>query len=400
MIGRNGLLATMVLASLAVPAAPAIAATPIVIGHRGASAYRPEHTLAAYALAIDQGADFVEPDLVATKDGVLVARHENYIGGDSSSFAGADSTDVASRPEFAGRKTSKLIDGVLLTGWFTEDFTLAELKTLRANERIPGNRPGNTAYNGLFEVPTLQEVIDLVKAKEAETGRRIGIYPETKHPSYFDSIGLSLEEPLVATLVANGYTGPDDLVFVQSFEVANLIELNSVTDVNLVQLFGSSGRPYDFVLSGDPRTYSDLATAAGLLGIALYADGVGPDKGRIIPRNADGTLGTPTTLVADAHLADLLVHPYTFRPENPFLPTDLRIGSAIDQYGNDGAELAAFFATGIDGLFADAPDRAYAARTEYLATVPEPASWAMLIGGFGMVGVALRKGRRTARVAS
>lgn len=403
MILRNLLAATAMTLTIGVsglaPLAPALAATPIVIGHRGASAYRPEHTLAAYERAIDLGADYVEPDLVSTRDGILVARHESYIGGDSSGFAGADSTNVASKAEFADRKTTKVIDGFTLTGWFTEDFTLAELKTLRANERIPGNRPANVAFNGQFEVPTFQEVIDLVKAKEIETGRSIGIYPETKHPSYFDSIGLSLEEPLVATLAANGYTGPDDLVFVQSFEVANLIELNNLIDVNIVQLFGGSGRPWDFVVSGDPRTYTDLSTPTGLAGIAAYANGIGPDKGRIIPRNPDGTLGIPTSLVDDAHAVDLLVHPYTFRPENPFLPSDLRIGTGIDQYGNDEAEFVAFFATGIDGVFADAPDRAFAGRAAFLASVPEPASWALLVGGFGLVGGALRRTRQRRVVA-
>ncbi len=246
------LLAAPMLLGLTAIDAAGPARTPTVYGHRGASAYRPEHTLASYELAIDQGADYVEPDLVSTKDGILVARHENEIGG---------TTDVASPSRIRLPRTTKTIDGYRVTGWFTEDFTLAELKTLRAEERIPGTRPGSARYDGQFEVPTLQEVIDLVKRKEAETGRAIGIIPETKHPSYFDRVGLSLEEPLVATLKANGYDGADARVLIQSFEVANLIELNQMTDVRLVQLMTSRGaRPYDFVLAGDRRTYGDLLT--------------------------------------------------------------------------------------------------------------------------------------------
>ncbi len=218
---------------------------PIVIGHRGASGYRPEHTLASYSLAIDLGADFIEPDLVSTKDHVLVARHENDITG---------TTDVASHPEFASRMTTKVIDGVSHTGWFTEDFTLAELRTLRAKERLPELRPTNTAFDGLYQIPTFQEVVDLAKR------RHVGVYPETKHPTYFDSIGLSLEEPLLATLQANGYHGRHAPVFIQSFEVGNLKELREKTDLPLVQLIDETGKPYDFVVSGDPRTYKDLTT--------------------------------------------------------------------------------------------------------------------------------------------
>jgi glycerophosphoryl diester phosphodiesterase len=233
---------------------------PIVIGHRGASAYRPEHTLASYELAIKMGADYIEPDLVSTSDGVLVARHENDISG---------TTDVASHPEFASRRTTKVIDGTPITGWFTEDFTLAELKTLRAKERLPQLRPDNVALDGLYQIPTFQEVIDLAKRNG------VGIYPETKHPTYFDSIGKSLEEPFVATLNASGYTRPNSPVFIQSFETANLRQLNQMTSVPLVQLLDELGRPYDFVVSGDPRTYKDLAKPAGLRFISGYADGVG-----------------------------------------------------------------------------------------------------------------------------
>jgi glycerophosphoryl diester phosphodiesterase len=333
---------------------------PLVIGHRGASGYRPEHTLGAYQLAIDLGADYVEPDLVSTSDGVLVARHENEIGG---------TTDVAAHPEFADRRTTKVIDGTSITGWFTEDFTLAELKTLRAVERIPAIRPGNTNFDGEFEVPTLQEVLDLVA--EANSARapedRIGVYPETKHPSYFDGIGLSLEEPLVATLRANGYTRPTDPVFIQSFEVSNLQDLNRMTRLSIVQLINGSGRPFDFTLAGDPRTYADMATPAGLREIASYADGVGPTKTLVIPVAADGNLGTPTTLVRDAHRAGLTVHIWTMRNENSFVPPALRTSTDPSQRGQVEAEYAAYWATGIDGLFSDNPDTAVATRTAFLA---------------------------------
>src|SRR3954453_10990993 len=206
------------------------AARPIVIGHRGAPAYRPEHTLASYELAIEMGADYIEPDLVSTKDHQLVVRHENDI---------TETTDVAQHPEFAARRTTKVIDGVSHTGWFTEDFTLAELRTLRAVERVPATRPANTAFNGLFEIPTFQEVIDLARREH------VGIYPETKHPTYFDSIGLSLEEPLVAALERNGLDRRDAPVFVQSFEVGNLRELDRETKVPLVQLIDATGAPFD-----------------------------------------------------------------------------------------------------------------------------------------------------------
>jgi glycerophosphoryl diester phosphodiesterase len=327
-------------------------AEPLVIAHRGASAYRPEHTLSAYRLAIGMGADYIEPDLVSTKDGVLVARHENEISG---------TTDVASRTEFANRRTTKTIDGRPVTGWFTEDFTLAELKTLRARERLPELRPANTAFDGLFEIPTLQEVIDLAKREG------VGIYPETKHPTYFDSIGLSLEEPLIATLRANRWDKRSSPVFIQSFEVSNLQELNRRIAVPLVQLTSASGQPYDFTAKGDPRTYADITTASGLRGVARYADGLGPDKAQIVPRDAQNRLTQPTTLVRDAHRAGLVVHPYTFRPENNFLPEDFREGDpASPEYlrarGDQPAELALFYRLGVDGVFADNADTAVAVR--------------------------------------
>jgi glycerophosphoryl diester phosphodiesterase len=344
--------------ALAVPAAEArrpvgsVRGEPIVIAHRGASAYRPEHTLAAYRLAIDMGADFIEPDLVSTKDRVLVDRHENEISA---------TTDVATRPEFANRRKTKVVDGVSLTGWFTEDFTLAELKTLRAIERIPLLRPANTAFNGLYQVPTLQEVIDLAKREG------VGIYPETKHPTYFDSIGLSLEEPLVRTLRANGLDRPNADVFVQSFEVSNLQALSRQIKVPLVQLTSATGRPYDFTAKGDPRTYADLTTPSGLRGIARYADGLGPDKSQIVPRDAQNRLLAPTSLIQDAHRAGLQVHPYTFRPENEFLAADFRVGDPsspefLRARGDEAAELALYYRLGVDGLFTDNSDTAVAVR--------------------------------------
>jgi glycerophosphoryl diester phosphodiesterase len=327
---------------------------PIVIAHRGASGDRPEHTLAGYEHAIDLGADYIEPDLVSTKDGILVARHENEIGG---------TTDVASHPEFAALRKTKTIDGVPITGWFTEDFTLAELKTLRAKERLPALRPANTAFDGLYEVPTFQEVIDLAKREH------VGIYPETKHPTYFDSIGLSLEEPLVATLKRNGWNGKGAPVFVQSFEVANLKQLNRMTNVPLVQLLDGVGRPYDFTAAGDTRTYADLATPAGLHEIASYADGIGANKGLIVPRDAANRLGQPTSLIRDAHRADLIVHAWTFRKENEFLAADHRQGNPVSPFyraavGDLAGELELFFGLGLDGVFSDNSDVAVAARDE------------------------------------
>ncbi|MHC5738819.1 glycerophosphodiester phosphodiesterase [Nostoc sp.] len=318
-------------------------ASPIIIAHRGASGYRPEHTLAAYELAIALGADYIEPDLVSTKDGVLIARHENEI---------SETTDVASHPEFAHRQTSKIIDGESKTGWFTEDFTLRELKTLRAKERIPQLRSQNTAYDGLLEIPTLQEIIDLAKGKSAEINRAIGIYPETKHPTYFQSIGLALEAPLLATLTANSYQGANAPVFIQSFEVSNLQDLSTKTDLPLVQLLNNSGKPNDFVVNGCERTYTDLVTASGLREIAKYAQAVGIHKNLLVPRDSNGKLQSPTSLVTDAHAAGLLIHVWTFRNEDCFLPLDFQ--------GNPQGEYELFFSLGVDGVFSDYPDTAFA----------------------------------------
>ena len=326
----------------------------LVVGHRGASGYRPEHTLASYELAARMGADVIEADVVSTADGVLVSRHENEISG---------TTDVAEHPEFAGRRTTKTVDGVALTGWFTEDFTLAELRTLRAVERLPEVREENTLYDGLYQVPTLDEVLELRKRLSRELDREIGVYIETKHPTYFDAAGLSLEEPLLADLRQARMDRRSSPVFLQSFETTNLRELHDLrVRVPLVQLLSASGAPADLVAAGDPRTYADLSSAAGLAEVAEYADGVGPEKNQVIPRNADGSLGQPSSFVRDAHRVDLIVHPYTFRNENTFLPTDLREGAAPDDYGRALEEQLRFWEAGVDGLFTDNPDTGVESR--------------------------------------
>ncbi|WP_203748785.1 esterase-like activity of phytase family protein [Cellulomonas chitinilytica] len=322
-----------------------------VIGHRGASGYRPEHTLASYETAILQCADYIEPDLVSTKDGVLVARHENEISG---------TTDVADHPEFAARKATKVVDGHSVTGWFTEDFTLAELKTLRAKERLPAVRPANTAFDGLYEIPTFDEVLDLARHSTTCDGQPVGVYPETKHPTYFDSVGLSLEEPLLAQLRANGLDDRRSPVIIQSFETGNLRQLDRLTRVRLVQLVDCSGAPYDLVAAGDPRTYRDLVTRAGLAQVAGYADGVGLCKDLMIPRNADATLSTPTPVIRDAHRVGLEVHGWTFRRENQFLPADFRSSTDPNAVGDLAGEIRVFVRAGMDGLFSDNPDVAAA----------------------------------------
>ena len=335
---------------------------PLVFGHRGASGYRPEHTLASYELAIRLGADVIEPDLVTTSDGVLVARHEPEISA---------TTDVAGHPEFASRRTTKSVDGTPTTGWFTEDFTLAELRTLRAKERIPQIRPRNTLYDGRYQVPTFQEVVDLAQRESRRYGRQIGLAPETKHPTYFRAQGKPLEPALVRTLIRSGLNRPGSKVYVQSFEVSNLVALRQVLRVNLVQLTSATGAPYDFVATGDPRTYADLITPAGLQQVARYADVLGPEKGQIVPRDATGALLTPTTLVRDAHQARLDVVPYTFRNENTFLPLDFRRGTDPTAYGDAFAEYELFFSLGVDGLFSDNPDTAREARDDFVQAAAE-----------------------------
>jgi glycerophosphoryl diester phosphodiesterase len=338
---------------------------PIVIGHRGASGYLPEHTLAAYRLAIEQGADFIEPDLVSTRDGVLIARHEVNI---------TETTDVADHPEFADRYKTQAIGGQEARGWFADDFTLVEIKTLRARQRLPFRSP---QYNGRFEIPTLQEAIDLAKRESQRTGRTIGIYPEIKHPTYHESIGLPLEANLVQVLSRNGLDGKHAPVIIQSFEVSNLKKLRKLTKVRLVQLIDAvdvaadgrviPGRPYDFVVNGDPRTYADLIMEEGLAEIKTYADGVGPWKRYIVSvvgaddvngdgvvNDADKSLMAPTRLVQDAHAAGLFVHAWTFRNEDRYLASDYR--------GDPVAEYLQFYCLGVDGLFSEFPDTAVTGR--------------------------------------
>tara|TARA_B100000378_G_scaffold30581_1_gene22974 strand:- start:1468 stop:2508 length:1041 start_codon:yes stop_codon:yes gene_type:complete len=338
-LARIGLFLLMSLLPLSV-----VQAEPLLIAHRGASGERPEHTLAAYERAIDQGADFIEPDLVLTKDGVLVARHENEIGG---------TTDVADHPEFADRKTTKVIDGVEMAGWFTEDFTLAELRTLRARERLPDLRPANKRFDTLYQIPTFEEILKLVRAKEAESRRRIGLYPETKHPSYFAGIGLAHQAPLLDLLNRYGYMTEADPVFIQSFEVGNLKALRAATRLRLIQLVDAEGGPADL-----PGTrYDDLLTVQGLADIATYADGIGPSAALVIaPEGA-------TALVGRAHDAGLQVHVWTLRMENPFLPAQYQRGDDPEGRGDFAGYVRAMVRAGVDGLFSDFPAQARAAMT-------------------------------------
>ena len=351
--------------------------TPLVIGHRGASGYRPDHTLESYKLAIDMGADFIEPDLVATKDGVLVARHEPNITG---------TTDVATRPEFASRKTTKNVDGVNEEGWFVSDFTLAELKTLRAVQPLSDR---DQSYNGKFQIPTFEEVLDLAKAEGTKAGRTVGVYPETKHPTYHAKLGLPLEDRLLAVLAKYGYTTKASPVIVQSFEVSNLKYLRSKTQIRLVQLVDADDvkadgsmslvapydKPYDFAVAGDKRTFASLLTPDGLKEVKTYADGIGPWKPYLIPSkqvdanndgkaddlNGDGKIDErdrvmmpATAVVPNAHAAGLFVHAYTFRSEAKRLASDFK--------GDPKAEYKLFYALGVDGVFSDFPDTAKAAR--------------------------------------
>ncbi|WP_344233155.1 glycerophosphodiester phosphodiesterase [Kribbella hippodromi] len=311
----------------------------LVIAHRGASGYRPEHTSAAYRLAAVQGADYLEPDLVATLDGVLVCRHENEI---------SSTTDVADHPVFADRKITKIVDGTAVTGWFVEDFTYAELRTLRAKERMPALRASNTAYDGLEEVPTFDEVVALARRESARLGRPIGVIPELKHPAYFRRLGLPLEELLAERIVALGLRA--DEIMVQSFEPTSLRRLAVMARVPLVQLIDSESAPNDFLRTGDGRSYADLMAPSGLREIATYAQVLALHKDLVIPRTADGCLGEPTRLVDQAHRAGLAVQAWTFRAERRFLPTATDFAT----------EVTRFAALGLQGIFADHPDQAVA----------------------------------------
>ncbi|WP_327377363.1 glycerophosphodiester phosphodiesterase [Streptomyces sp. NBC_01216] len=329
---------------------------PTVIGHRGAPGYRPEHTLGSYQLALDLGADVIEQDLVPTRDGHLVCRHENDITG---------TTDVADHPEFASRRTTKSVDGVSLTGWFTEDFTLAELKTLRALERIPGTRQENTLYDGRWRIPSFEEVLAWAEREGRRRGRPVWLHVETKHPTYFRGLGLGTEERLARLLRRHGRHRADSAVFLQSFEPSSIQRLARLVGCpRVVLLSGPAARPWDFVVAGDPRTVADLVTPEGLRHIASYAQGIGPTLDLVIPRDAAGRLGTPTTLVSDAHAAGLILHPYTHRNENAFLPAEYRRGTDPTAYGDAFGALRTYLATGIDGIFSDNPDTALLAAAD------------------------------------
>lgn len=325
---------------------------PVVIGHRGACALRPEHTLASYAKAIVDGADYVEPDLVTTRDGVLVARHENNI---------AETTDVAAHPEFAGRRTEKTIDGQKQVGWFTEDFTFAELKTLRARERMPTVRPANAAYDGRFDIPTWAEIVDFVAAESSARSRLIGLVPELKHSTYFRGIGLPLEDRFLASIAAHDQLRRGPLI-VQSFEIANLRHLRKSLgrpgNLQLMQLtIGFPLLPADVAAKGGRVTYPEMMTPAGLADIATYADILAPDTRALIPVDPAGRLGKPTPIIADAHRAGLVVMPWTFRPENQFLPPALREGTDPNRRVPAASitEIRAYLKAGIDGFFTDDP---------------------------------------------
>jgi glycerophosphoryl diester phosphodiesterase len=332
---------SFLIAAIVVGFASAVVAKPIIIAHRGASGYLPEHTIAAYTMAIEMGADFIEPDVVSTKDGVLIVRHENEL---------SDTTDVAAK--FPDRKSKRNIDGQEVEGWFSEDFTLAEIKTLRAKERVASRNQSN---NGKYEIPTLDEVLALVTTESTKRNRMIGVYPETKHPTHFASRGLALEEPLLKALKAAGRDRAASAVFIQSFEVSNLQRLKTLTSLPLVQLLGEpNDRPFDQQVAGKPLTYANMATDDGFRAMAAYAKGVGPYKAYIIQTDTDGKASSVSDFVTRAHKAGLVVHPYTFRSDAQFL---------AKIYGGDPvAEYCAFFAQGIDGLFSDFSDTALKAR--------------------------------------
>ena len=331
------LLAVLAAFALAAPVAGQGGDDVIVIAHRGASAERPEHTLAAYERAIDQGADYIELDLVLTKDGAFVARHENEL---------SETTDVAVRPEFGDRRTTKVIDGEKVTGWFSEDFTLAEIETLRARERLPELRSANTAFDYLQNVPSLGDVIVLVRAKEEETGRRIGLYIELKHPAYFEGLGLEPAQLLLNELGVSGYTGADP-VFIQSFEVTPLVRVKSRSDFKTIQLVEAEGGPADAPAT---VTYAKMLTPEGLAQVARYADGIGAPVALLL-----GPDGTSSGLIERAHGAGLLIHAWTVRPENAFLPSSLQKPGGQAALGNMDALVARLKRAQVDGIFTDSP---------------------------------------------
>jgi glycerophosphoryl diester phosphodiesterase len=335
--------AILTAALLLLTGTPALAQnSPLVIAHRGASGLRPEHTRAAYELAIDQGADVIEPDLVMSRDGAFVVRHENEIGG---------TTDVAAHPEFADRKTTKVVDGVSTTGWFTEDFTLAELRTLRARERLPAFRPANTAFDGRDGILTFDEVVEIAHQGSARTGRTISVAPELKHPSYFAGIGLPMEDGFVVLLERLGLTGADAPILIQCFEVGPLERLSARIRAPLLQLMSVPGSPFD----RPDLTYAAMATPEGLKAIRAYAGAIGVETAMIVPRGPDGASLPATSLIQDAHAAGLKVVSWTFRAENAFLPAELRQGEGIAAHGDLPGQLRQFRDLGVDAVFTDFP---------------------------------------------
>ncbi|MGC8517404.1 MAG: glycerophosphodiester phosphodiesterase family protein [Steroidobacteraceae bacterium] len=347
---------------------------PLVIAHRGASGYLPEHTLAAYYLALQQGADAFEPDLVMTRDGVLVARHENELGG---------TTDVARHARFASRRVTKQIDGEAVTGWFSEDFTLEELKSLRARERIGALRPANCRFDGQFEIATFEEILRLRAAvqREREYAAALGGRPmpppivlvaELKHPSHFAACGLEMTGALVRALEAHGCTAPESGVILESFETGVLRALKRLTGVPLMQLLEAAGAPEDVRRCGGTQTFAHMAQPAGLADIATYATGIGPEKSLLIPRAASGRLALPTRLIADSHAQGLKVIPWTFRAENAFLPAEARSDGADRESGDLAWEISRFLSVGVDGFFTDQPDIGVRARAAFLARAEPP----------------------------
>jgi glycerophosphoryl diester phosphodiesterase len=372
---------------------------PIVIAHRGASGYRPEHTLAGYLLAIQLGANYIEPDLVLTKDGQLIVRHEPMLDG---------TTDVASKFD-ASRRSTRMLDGVATTAYFASDFTLAEIKTLRAVQPVATR---DQSYNGQFEIPTLGEVIALAQSQSAALGRTIGIYPEIKHSTFHASVfgAHVIEDKALATLHAAYGNTAQAPVYIQSFEVGNLQYLNGLTQMRLVQLIDADDvkadgslslvdpfrQPYDLLVAGDPRTFADLLTPEGLAFVKTYADGVGPWKPYLvrtvadgIDRNLDGIVGIgdrrvdgSTGVIDAAHLAGLLVHGFTFRND-----------SGGYGFTDPVAEMAYYMRLGIDGVFTDFTDAGVAA----VAAVPEPETYALMVLGLGAIGTAARRRRAVGR---
>lgn len=355
---------SVIRAGRVLPWSSSIHTLPLVLAHRGASGHRPEHTLAAYELSVAMGADYIEPDLVMTRDGVLVDRHEPEIG---------STTDVAARPEFADRRRTKVLDGKSVDGWWVEDFTLEEFKSLRAVERLPKIRPANTAFDGQEDVPTFEELLVLRERLSAEYGREIGIIPEIKHSTYLHALGFDPERSTIELVERFGLNHHDAPLWIQSFEVGNLTRLREEFgyEAALVFLNEYGEAPYDYVAAGDPRGYAEMLRPAGLDRMAEWVDAIGPEKAFVYGTDAAGNLTEPTSLVADAHAAGLLVTPWTFRAENHFLPPEFRVPDETgtirpEVHGRAVAEAERYLEAGIDGMFCDNTDIFATAKAEFL----------------------------------